>query len=243
MAVQTRTTALRGEYVRLYCRFINDGVLADPVSAPLELEELDLDELRQFGGDARPSPAEEPPVLRTVPAQPPEPFALPEFLLSDTLPELPGTDTGRVTAEALPDLGADLDRPLADLGPVPAGVDEPIDWTDESDSLVGLEPAPSPSALAATPRTAFPDSIIFADLLDAGPASVPAPVVPAAAPAAPAAAPAAGPDPLAALLDNPILLDRLAKAVVARLGDQVLREIAWEVMPELAERIRRQEAP
>jgi hypothetical protein len=34
-------------------------------------------------------------------------------------------------------------------------------------------------------------------------------------------------------------MDRLAKALVSRLGDQVLREIAWEVMPELADRIRR----
>ena len=38
-------------------------------------------------------------------------------------------------------------------------------------------------------------------------------------------------------------MDRLAKAVVARLGDQALREIAWEIMPELAERLRRKDAP
>ncbi len=35
------------------------------------------------------------------------------------------------------------------------------------------------------------------------------------------------------------MMDALAKAVVARLGDQALREIAWEVMPELAERLPR----
>ena len=34
MAVQTRTTALQGEYVRLYCRFIQDGILVDPFIAP-----------------------------------------------------------------------------------------------------------------------------------------------------------------------------------------------------------------
>ena len=34
MAIQTRTTALQGEYVRLYCRFIREGILMDPVSAP-----------------------------------------------------------------------------------------------------------------------------------------------------------------------------------------------------------------
>jgi hypothetical protein len=34
-------------------------------------------------------------------------------------------------------------------------------------------------------------------------------------------------------------MDALARAVVARLGDQVLREIAWDVMPELAEKLQR----
>jgi hypothetical protein len=38
-------------------------------------------------------------------------------------------------------------------------------------------------------------------------------------------------------------MDRLAKALVARLGDQVLREIAWEVMPELAERLHTRDNP
>ena len=42
-----------------------------------------------------------------------------------------------------------------------------------------------------------------------------------------------------ALLADPALVDVLAKAVVARMGDQVLREIAWEVMPDLADRLQR----
>jgi CheY-like chemotaxis protein len=220
-----------------------------PESEPLVLEELDLDELRHLDSAAPASPDTGAAVLGAAPADQPEPFTLPEFLLSDTLPELPGAGHDRVTAEALPDLGSDLDRPLAVAAP--AAAVEAIDWTDESDSLVGLEPPPSAAALAATPRAAFPDSLTFADLLDDRPAPAPqAPTpaqvlasTPALAPApAPVPAEAAG-DPLAALLSNPVLLDRLAKAVVARLGDQVLREIAWEVMPELAERVRRQEAP
>jgi CheY-like chemotaxis protein len=40
-----------------------------------------------------------------------------------------------------------------------------------------------------------------------------------------------------ALLADPVLVDALVKAVVARMGDQVLREIAWEVMPDLAGRL------
>jgi CheY-like chemotaxis protein len=46
-------------------------------------------------------------------------------------------------------------------------------------------------------------------------------------------------DPLAAVLADPVLMDQLARAVVARLGDQALREIAWELMPELADRLHR----
>jgi hypothetical protein len=40
-----------------------------------------------------------------------------------------------------------------------------------------------------------------------------------------------------ALLADPVLVDALVKAVVSRMGDQVLREIAWEVMPDLAGRL------
>ncbi len=41
------------------------------------------------------------------------------------------------------------------------------------------------------------------------------------------------------LMSDPALMDALTRAVVARLGDQALREIAWEVMPELAEKLPR----
>jgi CheY-like chemotaxis protein len=42
-----------------------------------------------------------------------------------------------------------------------------------------------------------------------------------------------------AMLADPVLVDALVKAVVARMGDQVLREIAWEVMPELAGKLQK----
>jgi CheY-like chemotaxis protein len=77
------------------------------------------------------------------------------------------------------------------------------------------------------------------------PAEPPVPAQPAAGSAATAlAAPAVngGTQPaeaLAALLADPILMDQLARAVVARLGEQALREIAWEIMPELADRLHR----
>lgn len=42
------------------------------------------------------------------------------------------------------------------------------------------------------------------------------------------------------IIADPVLVDQLAKALVARLGDETLREIAWEVMPDLLERLQRQ---
>ena len=46
-------------------------------------------------------------------------------------------------------------------------------------------------------------------------------------------------DLLSALLSDPVLMERLTKAVVSRMGDQALREIAWEIMPELSDRLHR----
>lgn len=84
-------------------------------------------------------------------------------------------------------------------------------------------PAPAASAPPAVPAAAAPE---------------PPPAVPSPAPAsAPAAAPV---HPLVeALLQDPAALDALAQALAARLGDKVLREVAWEVMPELADRLKR----
>lgn len=214
----------------------------------LVLEELDLEELRSLSLTGS-VPALDAPALHTVPdALAVEPFTMPEFLFTDTLPEVPGAVP--VTAEELPDL--DLGQPLpAGSGPLEsaAGLAEaPLDWSDDSDSLVGLVVPEPEHGLHAAPLAPFSDGITFSDLLEASDA----PQAGAwAATATPATVPtpalgdrdATAPDPLAAILANPVLLDHLAKAVVARLGDQVLREIAWEVMPELAERLRRQEAP
>lgn len=40
----------------------------------------------------------------------------------------------------------------------------------------------------------------------------------------------------AAILADPDLLNALAKAVAAHLSENALREVAWEIMPEIAER-------
>ncbi len=96
-------------------------------------------------------------------------------------------------------------------------------------------PEAVPEAIAEAIPEAIPEAVHEA-IPEAVPEAVPQAIPVAAAPE-PLAAGAA--DPLAALLADPVLMDRLAKAVVARLGDQALREIAWEVMPELADRLHR----
>jgi len=100
-----------------------------------------------------------------------------------------------------------------------------------------------PAAPHAGPWVEFPAS---APLMP-GPAAAVTPAPAAVAAPAPEAitgsASAWGGDLLEALLADPVLMDRLAKALVARLGDRVLREIAWEIMPELAERLQRKDMP
>jgi len=295
------------------------GTLPFPDNESLDLEELDLESLRglTFSSigpvDEAPGAGSAPAEAAKAPAPAADPgFTVPEFLLADTLPDSAPDLAweGPDYAGSLPDLG-----PAAGGAPAPAaaqpgnalGQDEFFDWSDESDSLVGMaladrgpgsEPRPDiitlsdildpPAALeenitptslrleetgpgegaeawpvpdpgadapaaAATPvptapMPPAPMPVPAAPAPEALASTVPAPFYPAeelaadGLPAAtlqetPAGRPQAGADPLQALLDDPVLMDRLAKALVARLGDQVLREIAWEVMPELAARL------
>jgi CheY-like chemotaxis protein len=242
-----------------------EAALPLPEPEPLDLEGLDLEGLQNltFPAGAIPEPPAQAPA-----AAPDESasFAIPEFLMSDTLAELP-PESSPAFADQLPDLGPALDHAL---GVEPARAEaaggllelgEPIDWSDDSDALVGIAlggpepPAPPPEAPEAAAAAAIqPEIITLSDILDPPPAALapaapPAPPARAEPPTAPvpaipaAAAESAAPDPLAALLADPALMDRLAKALVARLGDQVLREIAWEVMPELAERMHPKDMP
>jgi hypothetical protein len=124
----------------------------------------------------------------------------------------------------LPDLGGELE-----LEPMAEAWEEPVVAAEPEPPLMPFEPVdlmPS-TGLAASEATE--------------PAPAPAPFEPPTAPPIHAAppAPAAAPDLVQALLADPAALDALAKAVVARLGDQALREIAWELMPDLADRLRK----
>ncbi|MBL0312380.1 MAG: response regulator [Holophagaceae bacterium] len=79
--------------------------------------------------------------------------------------------------------------------------------------------APPPVAQSATPMALAPAEPITAPMDEGAPRDAAALVQ--------------------VLMSDPVLMDVLTKAVVARLGDQALREIAWELMPELAEKLPR----
>jgi CheY-like chemotaxis protein len=119
--------------------------------------------------------------------------------------------------------------------PAPAVVHEAPAESPEPLSAAAHEPVASPS----------PEPVPHVEIEELPPASAASGQMPAAdGHDAPAAAPgsAASEQALAvvqAMLADPALVDALAKAVVAHLGDQVLREIAWEVMPDLAGRLQR----
>jgi CheY-like chemotaxis protein len=234
-----------------------------PEPEPLDLEGLDLEGLQNLTFPTSALPAEE--AMEAEAAQAPAPapeenpaLAVPEFLLADTLPELPLEPT-QAFADQLPDLGPAMDHPLGQAQAAPASpgslleLGEPIDWSDDSDAMVGIAlggPEPPEAPAAAMSLADVPEISTLSDILDPPPAAqtagslsglLEAPVAPEPpAPEPPCAE--AGADPLAGLLADPVLMDRLAKALVARLGDQVLREVAWEVMPELAERLQPKEA-
>jgi nicotinate-nucleotide--dimethylbenzimidazole phosphoribosyltransferase len=252
---------------------------------PLDLEELDLEGLRglDFTAAAEPesaSAADAQPDQEGLPEQ--DAFPVPEFLMADTLPEAAVTPTSLAAAEVrfegepvfseeLPDLGGprspseapglDITSTLTEGMPGFAPADEPIDWSDDSDSMVGLAPsAQLAQPLDDQPLPADPEAPLDDDGPDLGTLSAildPPPEPTAVSQELPpeardtlkteatlrleeAPAPLPGADPLAALLADPVLMDRLVQALVARMGDQVLREIAWEVMPDLADRLRPQ---
>jgi len=86
------------------------------------------------------------------------------------------------------------------------------------------EPLAEPWTTGDLPTTASPEPLVATT-------SVPVSASGAALPASE--------ELVRAITSDPALMDQLAKALVAKLSDQVLREIAWEVMPEMAERLNR----
>jgi CheY-like chemotaxis protein len=203
----------------------------------LELEELDLDSLQDLAGVFLPEPE-----LESVPEPLPEPEPVPEpEPLPEPEPEL----------ELEPSLELDLaPEPVAEVVPSPEPAE---DFLEESfpafPDLDVLDSLPADWSLPELPDVG-PEAGLGEPVLSVlpEPELAPAPPVPSDAggqsPAAPGPVPGDASEQtqalLQALLADPALVDALAKAVVARLGDQVLREIAWEIMPELAGRLQSQ---
>jgi hypothetical protein len=201
--------------------------------------------------DQEPGPEPTPAFLPELPEPPGQahaatPVHVPPLSEHSGIPDLSGLDpivesAGRDTVPPWATTVSLLDRvhPTPEPAPMPPPALEPEPVHEPAPAhpaALELEPVhePSPAHPAALelepvhePSPAHPAALELEPVHE--PASVP---VPSAALAAPA-------DPLAALLADPVLLDRLAKAVAARLGDQTLREIAWEVMPEMADRLNR----
>lgn len=220
---------------------------------PLDLEEFDLDGLKGLTLDpglAEGMPDGEPTLE--------SPLDFPEPQLTGHLPVEPleiGED--RPVFEDLPDLGPSLDlepmpnpeAPASALAPLPeAPADLPenvldFDWVDDSEALLASEPVLTPVIEAPVPP--LPEMPAAEPM-----ASTVAPVVPES-PVAPQVPPVAavvetpgGVAPeakamLEAFKADPEAMQALAKAVVAHLGDQALKDIAWELMPDLADRLGR----
>jgi CheY-like chemotaxis protein len=213
----------------------------------LELEELDLESLHELTSEAAPSePPPVHPVLAAPPELPPMEAAAPEAeaLAAESLASF--TDL-----ESFEDLGGGLDLPSL---PEPPPAETPTMLPVAGLAAAGLAAAaipmlerhlePPPAPVVEAPVIPAPAPAL--EHLEAVPAESPIvstveTPVPAASGQAVAALGQASltPDQIQALLADPALLDALVKAVVARMGDQVVREIAWEVMPDLAGRLQR----
>jgi CheY-like chemotaxis protein len=225
----------------------------------LELEELDLESLQDLAAEPA-MPASGMPVSEMVEplAAHSEAPAMPDAAAPAAFPaELP-IDEDTVTLSGLEAL--DVFPTDMDLPPLPE-VEPPAKAAGFSGGMAAVGAAGLAAAAAAllgeTHEPAFAQAVTP---VPAVPESAPEPVVEpapesaiavvhaaaghaAAAPGQVAGQPAVSSEQaqalVQALLADPVLVDALVKAVVARMGDQVVREIAWEVMPDLAGRLQR----
>ncbi len=202
-----------------------------PALPDLELEELDLDAFQDLTVAPSSSVAAvEAPVEELGEL---EPAVVPEnapTLDSPSLPELEtlgAEELSGLLAEDLPELPTPQPDPFHSLAP------------DAEPVRLGADPEPEPEP---EPAWGFPEAV--APLTPAWEAPAAAPAVPAPEPEpAPVALPAAAPAPsdaaalVQAILANPEALDALAQALAGRLSEKALREVAWEVIPDLAKKL------
>ncbi len=191
----------------------------------LELEELDLDSLQDL--TEAPLAGAEP--VFVVPM--PEPVPTIESM---TLPE---EDEHLVTLSGL----EDLDTLPSDFQFPPLPELEPVSFAAPVAAAVMVGTAAVGLVVVTEPAYTEPEPEPTAAPLGEG--AVAAPAASGQSPAVPGQVGPVTPEQAQALLQalvaDPVLVDALVKAVVARMGDQVIREIAWEVMPDLAGRLQR----
>ena len=168
-----------------------------------------------------------------------------ETLHGAAVPHVPGAMAASGSA-----VTASLPEPEPELPPIPSlNLDEPL----SHEMLAGLAPVAAASVHAPEPVSEMRLETLHGLETDPGvlPAAEPAPTAwaMAPAPAAPAAAMAAAPIESAApgdanalvqaILADPSARQALLKALLAQGGEQVLREVAWEVLPDLAAKLQK----
>jgi CheY-like chemotaxis protein len=139
----------------------------------------------------------------------PEPAAAASAPPDDDVFELPSVDEATAPAPAAP-------------GAAPAAQDKPVSSRT------------APIELPDWARSAEPTTE-EAEEAEEAPAATPPPAAPAPAAAAPAPAETAGGNGSGSLSDQDV--DRVARRVAELVGEKLLREVAWEVVPDLAELI------
>jgi hypothetical protein len=208
----------------------------------LELEELDLESLQDLTEEPLPESA---------------PDATPELAVDLAFMETEFEAMPTIESVALPehreDEAAAVTHDLEDLDVLDAVASDDTTFLTEPESALAISQRPEPLAdddslemlLDVAPVPAAGGQIHAAEgqLVEAAqpvaPVQPPVPLVPTGAPAPRISGHPEAEAMLQALLAEPVLMDALVKALVARMGDQVLREIAWEVMPDLAGRLQR----
>lgn len=210
-----------------------------------ELEELDFDTLQNLTDESLPTfdPIPEQPAFVPPSALMTQGLvtgALPEsFLEVDLTPrDMEPEEIQPVTMSGLEELDAfppDFQLPVPPAQVLTQGLDR-----DDADLLITASPATVAETGNAAPALAHPvhDVPTPAPQVEASPAPHAAFGQATAVPGQSVSSEQAK-ALVQALVADPVLVDALVKAVVARMGDQVLREIAWEVLPDLAGRLQR----
>jgi CheY-like chemotaxis protein len=234
------------------------GFPAPAAAAPAALSEFSEFSLEPMPGtpaDSQPAPFSAEPLwgFEPAPAPPPEPFDReptfelgppPAFAVREEEAIFTFDDTASQPLQLAPEPawtageGAEASTELPPL-------DESLTWSPEPTPEVRFEPEPAPTAawsipkLPATPATpATPAITVPPPSAEPAPAWPAPPVVTAPPPATPATPEITAPAPAATngggrLSEEDV--DRIAHRLVQLLGDKAIRDIAWEVVPDLAE--------